>query len=357
MSQSLGQMIQMLSVLGEMQDRRRQLALDERKMTQQAEQFATTAGITKDDQRFNRIKTILSTVAEGGARAAGAVDDLSAMLGFTPEEAQRFQKLAPNATAGLQALQGEEARMRTEQGRFNLGNQQQGLASMTPDQRLSVQQEAALTSQTGQNTGQYQTGQMIGQMAQNAQGQMAGNPNMADRLGAAYSQRTAAGQTPDQYTKGQAFIDRGMAPAAASIEAGITPSAGQMLGFDANMAQIGAAGAGRQGNISDSIGGLQTLHQIAKDLADKKYADKNTANTFLKQYNAVARLLSSQGIQVPPLVSENDAPNAVGRIEMWMRAPFGINAPVSGSLPGAGGGKGSGPPPQPNFNPPGGMRY
>lgn len=363
MSQNIGQLIQMLSVLGEMQDRKKQLALDERKMNQQAEQFAVTAGINKEDQRFSKVQSLMKSVAEGGVKAHVAVQDLAPLLGFTPEEAQRFAQLAPNASASLQQIQSEQLAQQARQQAEQFAQQQGGYASMG-NPNATPQQQAGQAAWLAQNAGgpgamgQKATGDLIGQMAGNTQRQMGSNPDLANRYGQAYGAQIAARQTPDQFSQGQAFNDLGMAPAAAKVAAGLTPSAGQMLGFRGQQMDYYGRLAGQQntaGNISDTVGGLNALHQIAKDLAESKYANKDMRDTQIKQYNAMARLLRTQGVTIPDLLNEHDAPSALGRLELWIRKPFGINAPVSGAIQGGqGGGKGGGGNPGAPF---GGMRY
>lgn len=348
MPQNMGQMIQMLSVLGEMQDRRKQLALDERKLKQQGEQFATTAGIQKDDARFARVQSLMKSIAEGGTTAAVAVHDLAPLLNFTPEEAQQFAHLAPNATASLQQIQGRAAQ-------FNLDRQQQGYNSMDPAAQTTFNQEAAKVGQTNQGSGAYATGQLIGQIAGRGQQSMNQNPELAKRVGEAYVYQQGARQTPDQWSQGQAFINGGMGPAAASIAAGITPSAGQMLGFDANMADARLRAGAGAGNISDTVSAIGQMHQIAKDIADGKYADTGTRDRFIQQYNTFARLLSTQGVTIEGMAADgSNAGASLGRLEKWINKIGGNNTPPALPSAGRGGGKGGGGNPG---APTGGMRY
>jgi hypothetical protein len=207
------------------------------------------------------------------------------------------------------------------------------------------------------------SGQMIAQLATGALGQIdpqskTFDQDMAQRASQAFLVQNAARQTSDQFAQGQAFIDRGMAPAGASIAAGITPSAGQMLNSQDNQMQImgrmnEAGMAGQHRDVSASNQLINTALQISKTLADKKYANTNERDHLISNYNAIAALLQSQGVTIKGMKADgSDAGEAVGRLSQWingitgsnMPAPTDLTQPIRGGGGMGGGGTGPRPP-------------
>jgi hypothetical protein len=348
MPQGLGQMIQMLSALADIQNNRKKLELDKQQMQQQNDQFIQQMGVTKDDQHYRAVSKIMDQISAGGASAATAVHDLAPLLGLNQQDAQMFAHMAPNAQAALETAQAQQEQVHTQSMQNVLNNQLAGQAAMSPAARMRMQIEAANMSNTQHDSGQLSTSALISQMAdRGASAITPGSPNysadMAKRIGEGYMMQQATRETPQQFDQGQAFVNLGMGPAAASVKAGLTPDANAMLASQTNqadmLARMAEAHSRQSGNISDQVGGINALRAIAQDIADKKYADDRARDTLIRQYNALSRLLAGQGINVGGLAADgSDAPKQVGRLEGWLKAMQGINFPsATPSTPGRGG--------------------
>lgn len=374
-----GQMIQMITALSEMQDRRKQLELQQQQMNQQRDQFIQQMGVTKEDQHFKAISKLTDIVMEGGASAASAAQTLAPMFHLSGDDAQRFVAMAPSAQTALQqvqahqvAAQTQSTQIKNQQDAWNLQRQQAGYASLPSDQQTQADRAILLAQQAGSPgaLGQLGSGGLIGQMANNATAQITpGSPSfdsdMAKRLSIGYGIHLATGETPGAFHVGQAGIDAGMSQAAASIGYGLTPSAGQVLQSQSEQARILGDLLGRQSaanatDMKDSSDVIAQMRTTAEAVANKTYADKNTRDHLIKQYNAYARLLQSHGIQVDIMDPEGaNAGEVVGRIAGWMKGITGTNAPPSappppmGSIPGGVGGgmggAGTGPRPPGGF--------
>jgi hypothetical protein len=336
----MGQMIQMLSVLAEMQDRRKQMALDQQKFEAQRDQFAQTLGVTREDQNYRAVSKIMDTIAQGGASAATAVHELAPLLNLKPEQAQFFAQIAPSAATALQQIQ-------TKGQQFALDQQQQGLASMTPEQRQQAQQAAYLNQNAGGPgaIGGLQTGKLIGQMAGQAADTITpGHPSfdqdMARRMQQAYGAQVAARQDPWSFAVGQAGINSGLAPAAAAIGAGTAANANTMVNDQTNRAQIAAqaqiaalndSSKGGRPSIApqDYVSAINALRSLSENMANQKYADKATVKAFKQQYNSLAALV---GIGL--MNTDADLPQAVGRIHQLYGGLYGSPATPPGPASG-----------------------
>lgn len=348
--QGMGQMIQMITALAEMQDRRRKIALDEQQYQTQKEQFGQQLGFQEKNTQTATAFKLIDLAAKGGAEGVAALHQLGMSLGLSEEQAQQISHVGMDAGSALQRIEAQRQAQQKEQEAARFQQAQAGYDSMgNPD--ATPQQKAGQAAWYQQNAGgpaamgQMATGNLIGQLAGQAEQQITpGSPSfnedMARRMAQGYGIQQATRETPWGFAVGQAGIKAGLAPAAASIGAGVTPIAGDMLRSQDNQADIlGRLAASKNGqpDLGGQVSALNAVHQIAKDLADKKYADKNTMNTMIGQYNAFVRLLEFQGVRLAPIASVTDAPSALSRIELWMKGATGSSAP--------GGGKGGGRPP------------
>jgi hypothetical protein len=290
-SGGMGQMIQMISALAEMQDRRKRLAMDEHQMEVQQTQFAQQLGFNKESEQYKNATKLIDLATHGGAEGVTALYQLGKAMGLSEDQAQNISHVGMDAGSALQRVQANT-------GKFNLDQQQAGLASMgsvSPTPQQSAQQAAYLTQQAGgpNAMGQLGAGNLIAQMAGQAQNQITPgapdfNAEMAKRVAQGFLIRTGTNQDPWGFAVGQAGINAGLAPAAASIAAGATPSAGQQLQAQSDMGRIVAEMAGSQaaasrGDLSAQGNILEHMHQISKDIADAKYANTDVRDRMIQR--------------------------------------------------------------------------
>lgn len=298
-------MIQMITQLAEMQDRRRKLALEEDQLKTSKEQFAGQMGFNEKGQKQAMALKLLDAISTGGVDAHVAAPQLAQLLGFNSQESQVFTQAAPNATAALQM--------------FSMAQQQKGLESMTPQQQQAGQQQAYLTNQA-----QTTPGQMAGS---NLQAKLLSTPLSADmmqRAGEGAVIRQATGQDPFAFAVGQAGKDQGLAPAAAAIGSGVKPSWMNQAqdqywrGSLQNDANRGQGGGLDMGSISSL---MNTAHQISKDLAEGKYANENLKQHMVAQYNSMAPLLGL------PKMTDKNMPDKTGFGKQQLNKLGGMDIP------------------------------
>lgn len=316
MPDSMGKMIAMITALSEMQDRRRKLALEEDTLRTSKEQFAKQFGLAEKGQQQTAALRLIDIASKGGAESAVALQQLGGMFGLNPDEQQILGKFGPDATTAKQL--------------FDLAQQKQGLESMgslNPTPQQTAQQHAYLAQQANTNPGQMATGGL--------QARLANTPisrDLAQRAGEGFVMRQATGQDPFAFAVGQAGIDQGMAPAAAGIGAGITPSwmnqaqdqywrAGLSQGdrqIDAQ-AQRSANGAGVDMGSYASL--MNTATGISRAIAEGKYANENMRDILIDQYNRMAPLLGLQ-----PITTKNK-PAATGAVQQGVNKLRGAQVP------------------------------
>lgn len=297
MPDGMGRMIQMITSLAEMQDRRRKLALDEEQLKAQREQAAQQMGFNEKGQRQSAALKLLDSIAYGGVDAHTAAPQLAQMMGFSPEESKLFEQAAPNAQAALQI--------------YSLAQQRQGEQALRQNGQLSnVQQEAYTANQTG--------GMNRGSVAASGfQQSLANQPfdaQMMTRLADGWRTRQAAGQTVDQFQTSQAFVDQGLGGITAQIGAGVAPNVGQKMQdeqFRAGLlGQLQMAGMRQEGTgpqriaPADAVNIHNQLRQLLESMADPKNANKNINKGLRQAYNSLSGLI---GLDQIPIDGELEA--------------------------------------------------
>lgn len=316
--QGMARMIQMITALSEMQDRRRRLALDEDQFEAGKKQFAETMGFNKDNQHQAFFLKNLDRIAQGGAEGAVAAQNLANLPGFSPEEQQALIHAGPNASALLQQVQAQTQQYAQQQ-------QQSGFNSMTPQMQQQAQQQAYLTNQANTSPGQMAVSNLTANLANTPI-----SKDLAQRAGEGFVMRNATGQDPFSFNVGQSAIDQGMAPAAAGIQAGINPSwmnkaqdqywRGSLLN-DANALGVRANAATPRLAPADMASLMNTAHQIAKDLAEGKYANDNLKKHMMAQYNAMAPILGL------PMMTDKNEPETTSYVGQAANKLTGMNYP------------------------------
>lgn len=314
--QGMARMVQMITALAEMQDRRRKLALEEDTFDAQKKQFATQMGFNEKGQRQAAALKLIDAISTGGIDAHTAAPKFAQLMGFDQNEAQMFTQAAPNATTAIQ--------------QFNLAQQQGGLQSMgtpNPTPQQGAQQAAYLAQQANTSPG--------GLATSNLQARMANTPissDMAQRAGEGFVMRQATGQDPFAFNVGQAGIDQNLAPQAAAIGAGTAPSwmnkeqARYWMGSlqqqkDEATARVGAARAGQSVDMGSFASLMNAAHQISTDFANGKYADSDLKAHMMAQYNSMARVLG-----LPPMTDKN-LPKPTGFVKQQLNKVGGMDIP------------------------------
>lgn len=316
--QGMQRMIQMLTSLAEMQDRRRKLALEEDTFEEQKVQFAQQMGFNEKDAKARVALKLIEDIGQGGLPAATAAPKLAQMLGFDEQESKVFSEAGPNASAALQLIQSQVQQ-------FGLAQQQAGAASLAARGQLApVQEQAYMGNQAGTNPGQMAMSGMTARLANTPL-----TADEAQRVGKGFVIRQATGQDPFAFAVGQAGLDKNMAPAAAGIQAGIDPSwANQaqdlywrgILQNDKNGQNIRAQGGGMDASMYNSL--INTGRSLLNDFAEGKLANKHLRRYKMEQYNTVAKMLGWTEM------TEETAPDKTGVIRQGVNAVGGKNVPA-----------------------------
>lgn len=314
--QGMARMIQMITALAEMQDRRRKIALEEDQFDESKKQFASQMGFNEKGQRQTAAMNLLSQISAGGVDAHVAAPKLAQLLGFTPEESQVFTSAAPNAQAAAQM--------------FSTARQQAGLNSMTPEQRTNAEQATYLAQQANTSPGGLATSNLQARMANTPI-----SPDLAQRAGEGFVMRQATGQDPFSFGVGQAGLDQNLAPPAARIGAGLDPSwmnkaqdqywRGSLMN-DQNAQAMRGQGAG-QPDLGSFAALMNTATGISRALAEGKYADENMRDVLVDQYNRMAPMLGLQPLKVKGKKSGTDIPESTGAIMQGINKLGGIKVP------------------------------
>lgn len=309
-------MVQMITALAEMQDRRKRLALDQQQFEEQKKQFAQQMGFNEKGQQQAAALKLLDGIAQGGIEAHTAAPQLARLLGFDEQRAQMFASAAPNASAALQMVQAQT-------GQFNLKQQKAGLNSMPQPMQQQAQQGAYLAQQANTNAGGLATSNLQANLANTP-----ASPDLMRRAGEGYVMRTATGQDPFSFNVGQAGIDQNLAPQAAAIGAGVAPSwmnkaqdhywRGSLQNDAAGIAARGQQGGIDMGSYASL---MNAAHQISKDLAEGKYANTKLRHHMIQQYNSMARVLGIDSMK------EEDGPMNTGAVKQGVNKLKGIDYP------------------------------
>lgn len=334
MAGNLGELVQMISALSEVQARKRQLKLGEDQLAQQAQQFAST----ERGQDFTQaIKLIAGSSQKTREGLNTLVDSLAPQYQDAARAFLHGQPIDPTVIHAQDIQQGHDA--------------------MSPGQLGVVQNESAVQNATGMNVGGLAGSQLQGALAAQA------IPQVTPQLGAAYAERVASGRTPAQAAVENAQIGGGMIPAMAKIAGGLQQSAGQAaqtgLGYanlNFNYAQLDqnerkmaaeygldkmlktaeamkyASGGAGQLTGQAWLDGMQKLPQILNDI-NKNTSDKAGNIARIRLFNATNAALGSP-VPMLPLEGEG-APTKVPVIDQMGRSLFG-GPKVSDYLQGGG---------------------
>lgn len=359
---SMAQMIQMLSVLSDIKDRRAQMDQQKVQFEEQKKQWAAQFGLNQDVHNINKFTKAFELIADGTAKPED-YQLVSTALNLPPEQAQALKIMGPNANTFLQQIQAKGQQQMQ-------GYVAEGVNSYNPAQRQGVMQNAAARSLTGQGMGELAQGNLTQLMAGNFDPQAAYGAQMMGDLARGFAIQQATRQTPDQYATGQYAVNTpGYIPSAARIAAGMDPTAGQSMSdrlgwYQANTQQIQGAqqlglqafiarnsGQGGPGGGGGGFNPVSAAAELRQQLASmSKSKDTNELTRLAGLYNSLAAMTGWK-----PLKDLSEVPNALGLLDKFIQgSPTG---PVQQFLPPAGNpppgrGPGGGQPYQPPAPPP-----
>ena len=241
----MSDMIQLIATLSEIQQRRRQLDLQEREMQMRGSQFAQSMGFQEKSEEFKKFMQVLDRYAAASAESRGAFADMGKSLGFTEEQIASGGKYLGGAPVSPQVLAAEAAN--------------RGAAQATPQSDL----ESYLGATTGMNQGQAAMSGLTGQVAGEAGRQFAAQQAMP------------SAQRPGSFTQ--------------AIQ-GITPGWGQFQQADIGRGQVQAdyyrTNASMIANAQDTAAKLSSFKAMGMLTADQRIQGYNTMLQVLKEMRA-----------------------------------------------------------------------
>jgi hypothetical protein len=297
MPDSMAKMLQMLSILSDMQSRREQIRLSQEQFAEQKRQFAVRQGVDERSEKFRMLGNLMDKSSNAGS--AGQKEALA-------ELAQNLFPNEPDAVAAFTKY-GENAPVSLEMLRTNAANRgmRQGAAP--------IDQEAYTGAVTGGGQGQMATSQLQSSLIGNLLGQMAQTPGMATQMAQGYGQRFATGQTPLQAAQDQTIMsDPAAVTQSAGIASGMLPSAAQAgqleLGWKQLAAQLNSAKATGGLTNEQRIQGMTALSNIIEALGAKQRSESDRLNLA-----AIANSLSQAlGMPKTPYPDEQSATGGRG---------------------------------------------
>ncbi len=293
--ESMAQMVQMITSLGDLQLHKRQLDQNAVQFKQTLAQTAERLGFERDDARFKNVTKTLETLASLPSDTRDAYAQLTKLMGgsIPPEAGQLLSQIGLKMPETAQTI------------RDRLMNQ--GVKSMNSDQQGQLAQATAMTGATGMNPGQMAQSQLLQTIAQGGNNFVQSQPGLATTLGAGLAGNMAApasgiGQIAMANTPGAPL-------AAARIGAGLDPTAGQVMSNRADLLRqqaelaiasgqqsIALAGLARRQNL-DPQEAVQALNTAA-DIAAKAVLPTNnpaTRKAYWALYNGVVKRIDPSG--------------------------------------------------------------
>ena len=352
MAGNLGELVQMISALSEVNARKRQLALGEQQLAQQASQFADTQ---KGNDFTQAIKLIAGSSAKTREGLSTLVDSLAPQYRDAAKAFLSGQPIDPTVVHAADIQAGHDA--------------------MSPQQLAAVQNESATQNATGLNVGQLANSQLGAAIANGA------IPQVTPAMTGAYAERVASGRSPiEAAVQGQQLADPRTVVFMSQVAAGQRMSAPQAAQIGVGMANVNlgyanldteerkwtayygldkllktaeamkyASGGAGQLTGQAWLEGMQKLPSILNDI-NKNTSDKAGNIARIRIYNATNAALGSP-VPMLPLAGE-DAPSKVEVSTQMYRGLFGGPKVSDYLAPGAGTGSMPWPTMTPSFGGP-----
>jgi hypothetical protein len=265
---SMERMFGIIATMAQIQNQRKQLALQEKQAETQKEQFIQTLGFQQKSEQWKKFDKLYDRFLDASHEERDSGAELVAQMGFDPAETKILQNLIRNAPESLDSLKRTAATRGYRQG-----------ASASP-----LDQEVAATNMAGQTRGGLGTSGLQALLATSAQGQV------TPFMGREFAQRAAGGNSVMEAGLGQQFALRPeLMRNLANVQSG--------LGMTA--AQTAQADIGRQGNEVGMAGvrqrGIEAEMNIAMQLATKKAAGMVTPEDINRTYGILSEKLKIMG--------------------------------------------------------------
>lgn len=337
--ESMAQMLQMITSLGDLQMRKQQLAQGASQFKQSLALEAQKLGFDQENTNWNKVQTLLKNISDHSTGASSAIIELGQLAHLQPGQIQQLQKFALTAPQTAEAIRNQSAAS--------------GAQAMTPQQQAPLNQEAATTAMTGMNQGQLSQSQLLATIAGRAQQQLgapAAAPNQPSMLDASAT-GLLGGMTQPMAgaTSFTGAMTPGLSGAAATNAAGTTMTAAsaaqnkvETLTMIANnqmqQAQqaIALAGLARRQSLdpAEAVTALKTMSELAAQASDPKM-EPSTRAIVWSTYNSIARRIDPSGSE--GLMQTDPSAKNAGSIQTQINKFIGANTPAStvpqGALP------------------------
>lgn len=285
MGTSMGQMVQMIVGLGNLQLDKKKFEQSKVEHQDQLAQAAKQLGLQEDDANFRKVTSMIGAIRDNSVKASDAIEQLASTLHLQPSQIQALKQYALTAPQTAEALRNQSAG--------------QGYAAATPSQRDAMDTQAASVATSGQSTGQAGQAALLAQIAGAGGQQVAQNPALANTLGAGLAGNMA--QPMQGITSITGANTPGLPQAAARIAAGTQMSAGQVASNSAEILRTQAELTIAQGSQQIQLAGLAKRanldpHEVvealksAADVAAKAVAPTNqpaTRKAYWALYNGI----------------------------------------------------------------------
>lgn len=332
----MGQMIQLLSTISDMQNRRRALDLEERRLEQDKGQAAQAFGFQEKSNEYKKFADFIDLAMRAPVEVRGNLESAAQAAGLTPQMAQAISALAMNAPKSIEDMKRQAVA--------------QGMSQVNPGEVASAQM-------TGQNLG--------GQAQSGLQAILAGGAQqrVTPQMQQGFAQRAATGQNPLDALLGSVIMQNPqMMGRLAATTAGTQMTAAQaaqnavgQAGVQAEYASIRQRGIQSEMEIAERLAtARQTgmgmtpqimvdafgkVSELQKEVNDPK-ASQASRTSAKAAYNELVKLMG-----MPQLMYQD--PNQGGPAGVMDRAGTAMTGPQSPNPPMT-----QGPPYNPGYQPP-----
>lgn len=296
---NMGQIIQMLSTLSEMQSRRKSLELQEAQMEQSKSQFAQSMGYQEKSQQYKQAMDFIDFVTRAPAEMVGQAADMAKK--FLPaDKAEIIAQMAVNAPHTLQNMVQAQQKQAVAANPLNQQQQAETASRLMTGQGQGANAQSALQAIMANGATAQQTAQSPAVQQSLVQNMAGYNPLQA----------FLANKVTSNPATGRSFV--------ASQTGGITESGAAQLALGNREAATGEARTQQEGT--------QGQMQIAMDLIRAQIAQGQNAATSA---NARAVYNKAMTILKDPKASDQIkalAKQQLEQVKTQMGVPGGANS-------------------------------
>ena len=332
-------MIQLITALGDLQVRKRQLVDQEQQMAQQRDQFTQQLGIQKDDQIYKVFTKLLDTYTNSSTASRGTLKQMGEILGLHPQLIDALATYGQNAPETIQTLQNRAATA--------------GYNQANPQQLAQMNAGAASQATTGLNVGQAASANTVASALGN--GQASFTPQMVGAYQQGLASQATSQQNPLAFATGQqilqnppllsalAKIQSGQALTAAESAQIANAQRGQDLTaqttmYGHNVQMLGQAGQVAADMARTSEVGRATPEQKRQALDNaaamitqmQKDKDATSHNMHMAQYNVLIHTFFPEYGDALLIKGKDDVPGKAGLLDIVRSA---VQSPSPQNIP------------------------